>query len=354
MDSARPATARRDADSVGDGSIDAGRVKVGRVNVGGVSASGADVGRVNVGGVSASGLGVGRPPAGRPPAVSANDLSVGYESRRRDSGPEAVRGVTFQIAEGEILAVIGETGSGKSTLAVAVAGLAGTGRPGTPQITGGALTVVGENVRGLTPRRRDQLTLRVGYVRQDAGALLSRHLTIGENVAEPIFSRDRRFDQLEAGAAVATLIDAVRLPLSVMSAFPHELSRGERQRIAIARALILEPELLVLDDPTSGIDVTARGPILDIVRDLHEKRAFSALIVSHTISEVRRFSDRVAVMHRGVIVGIGQVDEVLDAPQHEYVEGLSRALRDLKLADDLTSLLPQVPGQRRRGERRAP
>ncbi|WP_218624556.1 ABC transporter ATP-binding protein [Glaciihabitans sp. dw_435] len=272
-----------------------------------------------------------------PLAVSVDDLSVRYDAHRGESQFEAVKGVTFDIREGEILGLIGETGSGKSTLAAAVAGVAGTHKPGSPQISGGALTVLGQKVRGISERRRDKLTLKIGYVPQDAGAKLQPRLTIGENVAEPIYLRDRRFDQLEAGAAVATLLDAVRLPMSVMNSYPHELSRGQRQRVAIARALILEPTLLIADDPTSGIDVTVRGAILDTIRDLHHDRQFSALIVSHTMSEVRHFSNRVAVMHRGVFVGLGNVDEVLDAPTHEYVEGLTRALEDIKRADELTA-----------------
>jgi len=270
------------------------------------------------------------------PAVRADDLTIGYPSRRGDDGAMAVSGVSFSIASGEILAVIGETGSGKSTLAAAVAGVAGTGGGGVPSIVGGSLSVLGESLRKISHRRRDQLQLKVGYLPQDAGALLSARLTIGENVAEPIFSRDRRFDHREAGAAVATLLDAVRLPLTLMNSYPHELSRGQRQRVAIARALVLEPTLLVADDPTSGIDVTARSPILDIIRDLHSDRAFSALIITHTLSEVKRLGDRVAVMHRGSIVDIGSVDSVLENPQHAYVEGITRAIRDLKTADELS------------------
>ena len=277
-------------------------------------------------------------PAATPLVVSSDDLSVRYESRRSDSTYEAVSGVTFSIAQGEILAVIGETGSGKSTLAATVAGLSGTGKPGTPQITGGALTVLGEQMRGITPRKRDRLTLGIGYVPQDAGALLAARLTIGENIAAPIYARDRRFDQSEAGEAVAILVDAVRLPLSVMNSYPHELSRGQRQRVAIARALILGPKLLVADDPTSGIDVTARGTILDIISELQREREFSALVVSHTMGEARRFSSRVAVMHGGLIVGLGKVDEVIEQSEHEYMQGLARALRDLKRADELSSL----------------
>ncbi|MCU1508428.1 MAG: hypothetical protein QOI02_908 [Actinomycetota bacterium] len=269
------------------------------------------------------------------PAVEASDVSIRYG--RGSGGHLAVSGATFSIARGEILAVIGETGSGKSTLAAAVAGFAGLGIPTSPEITGGVLTVLGEQMRTLTPRSRDRLLISVGYLPQDAGAALSPRLTIGENVAEPIFSRDRRFDAREAGEAVATLIDAVRLPLAVMGRYPHELSRGQRQRVAIAKALILGPTVLVADDPTAGIDVTVRGAILDIIRDLQRDQNFSALIVSHTISEVRKYSDRVAVMHRGAIVGIGQVDDVLDSPQHEYVGGLARAVRDLKLSEQLSA-----------------
>ncbi len=270
----------------------------------------------------------------RSPAVCANDLSIRYNSSRLASRFVAVSGVTFSIPHGQILGIIGESGSGKSSLAKAVAGLAGTGGA-NPIITGGSLTVLDTPVRALSQRMRDRLSLRIGYVPQDAGSALNPRLTVGENVAAPIYSRDPHFDQLDAGIAVASVIDSVRLPLRIISSYPHELSRGQRQRVAIARALILEPTLLVADDPTAGIDVTVRGTILDIIRELHQERSFSALIVSHTVSEVRRFSDRVAIMHRGVIVGIGGIDEVLDAPQHEYVEGLARALSDLKAAEEL-------------------
>ena len=276
--------------------------------------------------------------AATPAVVSARDLSIGYARRRSGTATQAVDGVTFDLLQGEVLAIIGETGSGKSTLAVTVAGLAGSGLAGTPHIVGGSLEVLGQPLRGISQRGRHELRLQVGFVPQEAGGFLASRLTIGENVAAPIYTRDRDFDQAEAGVMVATLIDAVRLPLRVMNSYPHELSRGQRQRVAIARALILEPALLVADDPTSGIDVTARGPILDIIHDLQQVRAFSALIVSHTISEVRRFSDRVAIMHRGVIVGTGKVDEVLDDPKHQYVEGLTRVLHDLKLADELGHL----------------
>jgi peptide/nickel transport system ATP-binding protein len=258
------------------------------------------------------------------PIVSARDLSVRYPSRHPEDREFAVNGVSFEVAEGEIVAIVGETGSGKSTLAATIAGGAGIAQWGAPLITGGSLTVLGHNVRHLSKRAHDRLTLRVGFLPQDAGAGLASRLTIGENIAEPIFSRDRRFDQTDAGQAVATLIDAVRLPLSIMNRYPHELSRGQRQRIAIARALILEPVLLVADDPTSGIDVTVRSAILDIIRDIQSERSFSALVVTTDLGEVAKVTDRVLIMHRGVVVGDGRTDDVLDNPHHPYVVGLAR------------------------------
>ncbi|MDF1478904.1 dipeptide/oligopeptide/nickel ABC transporter ATP-binding protein [Leifsonia sp. H3M29-4] len=259
------------------------------------------------------------------PAVAARDLSLRYHSDNPQTRSIAVDGVSFDIAPGEVLAVVGETGSGKSTLAKTVALQAERGAA-SPAITGGGVTVLGHQVRGISRRRRDRLGLYVGYLPQEAGDDLSPRLTIGENVAEPIFSRDRHFDQDEAGQAVATLIDAVRLPLASMNKYPHELSKGQRQRVAIARAMILEPRLLVADDPTAGIDVTVRGAILDIIVSLQQERGFSALIVTADLGEVRRVSNRVAVMHRGVIVGYGDLETVLGDPQHPYVKSLAASI----------------------------
>ena len=269
------------------------------------------------------------------PTVRARDLSLLYPSSNPQTRSIAVNGLTFDIAPGEVFAVVGETGSGKSSLAKAVALQADLVDPDSPKITGGSLEVIGTQLRGVSGRRRDRLGLRVGYLRQEAGDFLEPRLTIGENVAEPIFSRDRHFDQDEAGEAVATLIDAVRLPLSTMNKYPHELSKGQRQRVAIARAMILEPAVLVADDPTAGIDVTVRGAILDIIVSLQRERGFSALVVTADLGEVRRVSNRVAIMHRGVIVGIGELEEVLADPHHPYVRDLARSLDYLEEEGEL-------------------
>jgi len=263
------------------------------------------------------------------PVVRARDLSLRYRSRNPETRSVAVNGVTFDVLEGEVLAIVGETGSGKSTLVKAIALHAETAEETSPLISGGSVEVMGTQLRGISHRKRDRLGLKIGYLPQEGGDFLEPRLTIGENIAEPIFSRDRHFDQDEAGQAVATLIDAVRMPLGTMNKYPHELSKGQRQRIAIARAMILEPTLLIADDPTAGIDVTVRSAILDIIVTLQLERALSAIVVTADLGEVRRVSTRVAVMHRGLIVAIGNVDEVFADPHHPYVKRLAHSLDHL-------------------------
>jgi ABC-type dipeptide/oligopeptide/nickel transport system ATPase component len=259
--------------------------------------------------------------ADAPIAVLADDLTLGY-----GDDDVAVNGVSFAIPVGGILGIVGEAGSGKSTLARAVAAQVLHGEKPLPKIFGGKLEVLGQDMRRISDRTRSRLTVRVGYLPQDGGSSLEPHLTIGENVSEPIYSRDRKFDRHEAGAAVATLIDAVRLPLAVMNKFPHELSRGQRQRVALARALILEPTLLVADDPTMGVDVLVRGRILTVIADLQRERAFSALVIGHDIREMRTMTEQIAIMQGGMIVGLGEVDEVLENPLHPYVERLAESI----------------------------
>ena len=263
-----------------------------------------------------------------PPAVVATDISVRYRQRGSARAAHAIDGVTFTIERGETLAVLGESGSGKSTLARILAAEADIDAHDSPRITGGELRVLGTSVRRIGDRRRNRLRSRIGYVPQGAGSLLLPHLTAGESIAEPIFVRDRKFDQSKAGMIVATLIDAVRLPMGTMNKFPYELSAGQRQRIAIARALVLEPDLLVADDPTSGVDVTARPAIIEILHELQNDLDFSAFVVTSNLHEVESLSRRVMVMCRGEIVGRGDIDDVLGNPQHPYVETLART-RDL-------------------------
>lgn len=260
------------------------------------------------------------------PVIRADDLSLLYPARGGRPEVRAVDGVTFELYSGDTLAVLGESGSGKSTLALALAGLAYGGRPpeGFPTIVGGELTVLGENVKKLSARRRDRLGATVGYLSQDAGEKLNPDLSVGEAIAEPLYERDRKFDRREAGRLVANLVDSVHLPLSTLLKQTWELSAGQRQRIALARSLVLEPRLLIADEPARGVDLLVRRSVLELLETLHLTRRFSAVVVTSSVAEARAVTDRVAIMRGGRVVGIGDIDDVLETTVDPFVKVLSQ------------------------------
>jgi ABC-type glutathione transport system ATPase component len=260
---------------------------------------------------------------GTAPFVAASDLSITYPAGHGSLAFSAVRGISLSIGAGELVGLIGETGAGKSTFARTVAGRTAHRGADGPVITGGELIVGGVRVRSMSERDRRRLTAAVGYLPQQAGRRLRHDLTVAENVTEPLFERDRHFDARVAGRRAAVLVDAVQLPLGAMARYPHELSSGQRQRVAIARSLVLEPALWVADEPIAGVDVTVRGPVLDTLLELQSDRDFTALIVSYDAAVLLQLTDRLAVLHRGMVVGLGPTREVLARPQHPYVRGVA-------------------------------
>lgn len=263
------------------------------------------------------------------PAFSTSDLTIEYPPHGASGAFVAVHGLTLRLEPGEVLGLLGQSGSGKSTLARVLSGAAFTARGGgdvRPQITGGEATVQGYRMRGIRRRKLARLTFGVGHLAQDAAATLPSTLTVAEIVAEPVLDRDRRYDRAELETQVATMVDAVRLPLTVLTKFPYELSNGQRQRVALARALVFGPSLLIADEPTAGVDATVRDAVVDLLGELQRERAFSALVISSDLSVLRRVADRIAVLHQGILVGLGTIDEVFDDPRHPYVAGLAAAL----------------------------
>ncbi|GAA2222514.1 ATP-binding cassette domain-containing protein [Herbiconiux moechotypicola] len=262
-----------------------------------------------------------------PNVIAASDVTIEYPAHSVSASHTAVKGFTLTVAPGEIVGLVGSSGSGKSTLAQIISGQAAllSGREPAPRIVGGSLEVLGVELRGLRRSKAAKLALGVGYVPQDAGTRLTSNMTVAELVAEPLLLRDKRFDRHEAGLRAATLVDALLLPVGTMVKQPHELSSGQRQRVAVARGLIQQPPLLIADEPTAGIDVSVRGTVVDVIAAAQRARGAAALIVSHDLDALRRSVDRVAVIHEGVVVGLGPIDEVLADPHHPFVAGLAEA-----------------------------
>ena len=271
--------------------------------------------------------------------ISTSDLTIEYPAHQASPAFVAVHGLTLRIAPGEVLGLLGESGSGKSTLARVLSGNSLTGQAGSvpPQITGGEATVLGFPLRRINRRKLTRLTFGVGLLSQDAAERLPSTMTVAEIVSEPVLGRDRRYNRRSLELRVATMVDAVRLPLALLGKFPYELSGGQRQRVALARALVFGPSLLIADEPTAGVDVTVRNAVIDLIGDLQREHEFSALVISSDLAVLRRVANRIAVMYQGVLVGLGTIDEVFGDPRHPYVARLATALTGVDSVTDAGS-----------------
>ncbi|MFC6355772.1 ABC transporter ATP-binding protein [Luethyella okanaganae] len=259
--------------------------------------------------------------------ISTSDLTIEYPPHGASPAYVAVHGLNLRVSPGEVLGVLGESGSGKSTLAKVLSGASiDAGGDSRPVITGGDVMIFGVPLRRLSRRKAARLTFDVGYLAQDAGSTLEPTFTVAEIVGEPILLRDKHYNHKALEARVVTMVDAVRLPLGLLNTYPYELSSGQRQRVALARALVLAPELLIADEPTAGIDVTVRYAVIDLIAELQRQSSFSAVVVSHDLAVLRRVADRIAVLQRGVLVGLGTIDEVFEDPRHPYIARLMETL----------------------------
>jgi len=247
---------------------------------------------------------------GVPAFLEVRDLSVCYGPLR------ALDGVSFELARGETLALVGESGSGKSTLARTLAGLQ-PARSGSVHFDGIALLSLRRHA--WRPLRR-----RVQLVFQDPSASLDPRLRVGAIVAEPLAIHGllRREAQ---GPRVAELLGQVGLAPAFAERWPHQLSGGERQRVGIARALATEPELLLLDEPVSSLDVSVQAQILNLLADLRERQGLAYLLIAHHLGVVRQLADRVAVLFAGRVVEVAPAEGLFSAPLHPYTQALLAA-----------------------------
>lgn len=259
-----------------------------------------------------------------------------YGRRGRGSEPTvALDEVSLSIARGETLGVVGESGSGKTTLGRVVTSLEFLD---SGSVVFDGLTV--SSLRGTELRR-----LRRGFqvVFQNPASSLDRRMAVGQLLSEPL-------DIHEIGTAperrseVARMMDLVGLQRSASEAYIHELSGGQRQRVAIARALMLAPALVVADEPTSALDVSIQAQVLALMQELKQELGLSYLFISHNLAVVRYMSDRIAVMHRGRVVEIGDSESVYSAPSHHYTRDLLAATEGRVAEFDLADA-PELRGR---------
>jgi peptide/nickel transport system ATP-binding protein len=277
------------------------------------------------------------PPAG--PLLDINGLTVRYAG---SAGPMvAARDISFRLAAGSALGIVGESGSGKSSIAGAILDLLGTGAA-----IDGSIVFEGTELATLAPpQRRAVMGRRIGSVFQDPFTALNPALRVGRQIAEPMVQHLRLGADAAMRRAEELLADmGIARPAEVARAYPHQLSGGMKQRALIAAALACEPPLLILDEPTTALDVTVEAQILDLLASLRRRKSISLLFISHNLGVVRRVCDEVAVMYASQIVEFGSAARVLSRPAHPYAKGLLASLPPLKAAPR-SSRLPSIAGQ---------
>ena len=249
--------------------------------------------------------------------IEARGLSKHYPSRDGASLVRAVNGVDLVVNQGETLGIVGESGCGKSTLARLLLRLI---EPTSGEIVFGGENFLALGKTALRQRRRD-----IQIVFQDPYASLDPRMTVADIIAEPLEIHSIG-TAAERKAKVLELLDLVGLDPNALQKYPHEFSGGQRQRIGIARAIALEPKLVILDEPVSALDVSIQSQILNLLMDLKQRLGLSYIFISHDLAVVEHVSDVVAVMYLGRIVEQGLAEQVLGAPLHPYTQALVSAI----------------------------
>ena len=271
--------------------------------------------------------------------LEVDDLRVSFATE--DGVVQAVSGVSFELQAGEVLAIVGESGSGKSVTAQTITGLT---RAPNARITG-SVTYRGRELNGLDDDQlRDVRGEQIAMIFQDPMTSLNPVYRVGDQIAEMIRAH-RDVSKREAADRAVELLRSVGIPNPERRVrhYPHEFSGGMRQRVMIAMALALEPDVLIADEPTTALDVTVQAQILRLIDQLNRDRDLAVILITHDLGVVAEVADRVVVMYAGQIVENATLDETFYDPQHPYTWGLLGSL--MRLDQSRTARLAQIPGQ---------
>lgn len=254
--------------------------------------------------------------------LSVKDLKVYYKVKAKSILPKkesvkAVDGISFDVYKKEAFGIVGESGCGKSTTGHTIVGLL---RP-----TEGDILLNGETILDDKKRYSKEMAKKIQIIFQDPYSSLDPRFTVGRCIGEPLVEH-KVGNKEEIQKIIKELMNEVGLNREQITRYPHEFSGGQRQRIGIARALALNPELIICDEPVSALDVSIQAQILNLMKELKEKRGLTYIFISHNLSVVHHLCDRIAVMYLGHIVEIASKDELFENPQHPYTKALLNAI----------------------------
>ncbi|MER8830965.1 ABC transporter ATP-binding protein [Mesorhizobium sp. M0938] len=256
---------------------------------------------------------------------------------------DAVCGVSFEIRKGETLALVGESGSGKSTIARTIIGL--------QRAVSGSICFDGQEIEELSGTERKPYLRRMAMMFQDPVGSLSPRLTVRSLLTEPF--RIHGIKPRDAGGEAERLLRLVGLPADFARRYPHQLSGGQARRVGIARALALNPDLIIADEPTAGLDVSVQGEVLNLLARLQDELGMAILIITHNLNVVRHMTDRMAIMYLGRFIEVGSTERIFDQPRHPYTEALLAAnpepdpdavLNRIELKGEVPSLMRRPSG----------
>lgn len=261
--------------------------------------------------------------------LEVKNLKVHYPVRRGIFSPareqvKAVDDVSFSISAGETLGLVGESGCGKTTLARAIVKLV--------EPTAGTVFLEGEDIARLTGAQLRARRRKFQMIFQDPYNSLDPRMTVGEIIGEALDINRIVSGKTERRGRIEALLQSVGLDPGHAQRYPHEFSGGQRQRIGIARALAVEPKLIVCDEPVSALDVSVQAQIVNLLRDLQRKRQMACLFVAHDLAVVEHISHRIMVMYLGQVVELGQTEAVVHAPKHPYTQALISAVPQVDAA----------------------